>query len=154
MAGFALATTCFQKYSMYWRKDGWLNSDNWFSFKEICAPRHKYFRCLYTIEFAIFFVSMQAKFHISSIIFTFKANLFDYVVHFQLRHIASSVRQMNINNITNDPSLPIMVVERWNLGRLMAESLVNRMVLVLWRYLKYLRRLSLEGYQLTKCHTQ
>ena len=34
--------------------------------------------------------------------------------------------------------LPRIVLERWNLERLMTEEMANTMVLALWRYLTYL----------------
>ena len=35
--------------------------------------------------------------------------------------------------------MSIIVLERWNLARLIAERMVNTLVVVVWRYLEYLR---------------
>ena len=56
---------------------------------------------------------------------------------FQVTPIATLVHHPK-NNIT-ELTLPIMETERWNFAHLMAERMVNTVILISWRYLKYLR---------------
>ena len=73
-----------------------------------------------------------ALFHLSSTSSNVTiVSLFDYVIY-------SSVGSVPEPNIANETTLSIMVPERGNLTFLMAEIMVNTMILLLWRYFEYL----------------
>ncbi len=118
----------------------------WYCTNKICILHCKYSRYLHKINTMLFTILSTTTCHLPDTIIG-KVGLLPYDIIFSA-DAPSSVHQPK--NRWNSPKIStsrIMVIKRWNFSFLMIKGMVNAIMVILWRYLKYLQcrtNLSLE----------